>query len=440
MTRSRPVVVALLSLVGACMDLTDASPRGALAGSLVIVSAAATTQLPPGPFVSVLDSLDVRATVNGKTVQRGKRLQRYDTSAVIPIELDAGSASVAIAILSNNGTTVFSGSGTGVVTTDGFQIPVRLSATQPIMVGLPDTLRTSGPSAGQFTVWNSGPSGLTWSVLTVDTAITRCNVACTMTPYPAVTSGSTFSVQLPPSFPSRTFNFVLRSNQGTIRLVWQYTAPVVTSVTTSPANMLLSVGTQLQASASVVSTGSTAVGWLSVNPAIASVSTTGLVTGVSPGTTIVRATSIVDGTKSGATNVQVIGGPAANWAVTAPAAFDTLTRDGVGKVSATLTARATGPTATFQNPYTTVQFWVRSITPSSGPPTWRFVGVAGAPTLVDNGINRFYSYSMVWNPDATSAPFPNPSLTRLEVIAIGITSSGTLAPAPTNNLLWVRVP
>lgn len=80
----------------------------------------------------------------------------------------------------------------------------------------------------------------------------------------------------------------------------------VTSVAVTPATAAI-VGTATrQLSASALPAGaSQAVTWSSATPGVATVSATGLVTGVTPGTSVITATSVSDPTKSAACTVTV---------------------------------------------------------------------------------------------------------------------------------------
>ena len=74
----------------------------------------------------------------------------------------------------------------------------------------------------------------------------------------------------------------------------------VQSVTVSPANATINIGTTIQLSASVTADASTAktLTWTSSNAAVATVDQTGKVTGVSAGTVTILATSTADASKS----------------------------------------------------------------------------------------------------------------------------------------------
>ena len=81
----------------------------------------------------------------------------------------------------------------------------------------------------------------------------------------------------------------------------------VQSVTVSPSNASINVGTSIQLSGSVLADASTAktLNWTSSNAAVATVDQTGKVTGISGGTVTIVATSSVDASKSGAAAIVV---------------------------------------------------------------------------------------------------------------------------------------
>lgn len=205
-----------------------------------------------------------------------------------------------------------------------------------------------------------------------------------------------------------------------------------TSVVVSPGANLLTPGQQAQLAAAV------AVTWGSSNAAVATVDGTGNVTAVAPGSAMIRATSVADPSKTDSALVRVYPPAGSNWMFTAPAAEDTVNRDGPGQLAVAVAAHAIGPTGSFQNPFAIVEFWARP----TGAGVWRRIGQmsAASAVLTEVPANRFWTYSTTWDPDATTAPFATPSLTRLDLIAIGVGPTGAVSSTPLSTLLWVRVP
>jgi hypothetical protein len=83
-------------------------------------------------------------------------------------------------------------------------------------------------------------------------------------------------------------------------------------VTVTPATGSLAVGGSSQLTAAVAGTANAAVQWTSSAPGVATVSSTGVVTGVSAGSATVTATSVADPTKAGRVTVQVTPGTTAS--------------------------------------------------------------------------------------------------------------------------------
>lgn len=82
---------------------------------------------------------------------------------------------------------------------------------------------------------------------------------------------------------------------------------VVSSVVVTPAEAAMVLGQTIQASAAVIGTPqcATTVTWSSLTPAVATVSATGLITGIAAGNAVIRAQSTADATKSGSAAVTV---------------------------------------------------------------------------------------------------------------------------------------
>jgi hypothetical protein len=156
---------------------------------------------------------------------------------------------------------------------------------------------------------------------------------------------------------------------------------------------------------------------------------------------MVTATSAVDATKADSALVRVYNPqvtPPFAWSIITPATPAAISRDdgSPGVHSISIAARATLPTATLQNPFATgVEFWSQAV--ANG--VWRRIGQSSSPTLIDNGVNRFWTFSIVWNPSATDAPFNAPSSTPLRILALGLTPAGNYS-TPLNSNVTVTVP
>ena len=165
-------------------------------------------------------------------------------------------------------------------------------------------------------------------------------------------------------------------------------------------------------------------------------------TGVSRGVATVTATSVVDTSKKATADIRVYDSTAtvATWAIMQSAVPDTVRRDDTSPGSRStlvLTARASGTLATATSPFTVVEFWVR---PGSVGP-WRRIGQTSAGVeTTDPMAGHVWSWSYTWNPDATDAPFINPSTTGMSVLAVGIAPAGVTTATAVDHDVFVRVP
>jgi hypothetical protein len=213
--------------------------------------------------------------------------------------------------------------------------------------------------------------------------------------------------------------------------------PVVYSIVMIPERALVAVGQTMQASATVqASPGtSTVVLWFSSNISIASACANGVFTGVSAGNTQIWAVSQADPSQQDFSWLYVynpLAPPPFDWTMTEPSTFVTVHRDDPNAGEVTLVATAVGPTAIF-SPFSSMpEFWIRE---PGGP--WRLLPGVLNVTVNDNGTNRTISYSKVWNPNATTAPFANPSTTPIEVIAVGLRSGIPYATTTSKQLTLV---
>src|SRR5262249_30246348 len=106
------------------------------------------------------------------------------------------------------------------------------------------------------------------------------------------------------------------------------------------------------------------------------------------------------------------------------------------KSTMTFIAQASGALAGTTAPFTSVEFWLR---PGNAGP-WRRLSQVSTGVEGNNQGVHTWSYSYVWNPDATDAPFTNLSTTGMSVIAVGITSTGQVVATQASQNVFVRVP
>jgi hypothetical protein len=102
--------------------------------------------------------------------------------------------------------------------------------------------------------------------------------------------------------------------------------------------------------------------------------------------------------------------------------------------STVLTATASGATATFSNPFSTVTFWYQN-----GLGEWVQFASTSAATVTDNGTNRMWAYSVTFDPGATGPDGmvltpPDAGTIVLPVLAIGVNSSGDAVTTTPINL------
>jgi hypothetical protein len=120
---------------------------------------------------------------------------------------------------------------------------------------------------------------------------------------------------------------------------------------------------------------------------------------------------------------------------------DTVNRDTSSDTTAALRAAWSAPLCCpppVQPSFAVVEFWGRLLSTQSGP--WIRVGATPTFTVADNGNSRVWTYQVIWNPNPSTAPFPNPSTTWFQLVAVGVSSNGVVTATPLNNNLWVRVP
>ncbi|HEY9229019.1 MAG TPA: Ig-like domain-containing protein [Gemmatimonadaceae bacterium] len=437
--------ICLSALLMACSSVGNDAPR-TISPTIILTRESTGAPPPAGAFVSVLDSIELRVTTeNGAEVARlGQHIGGYRTTAILQPSFPPGNITFTAEVFSNAKVGVFFGTATQLITSDVASLPLAVTAKQPVLLVAPDTARTSTVTTTQLSVYNAGAGVLIWNIAATDTAFTRCGAQCTLSPTSgSLPAGQTATVRLsvPTNFPTRLFSFVFHSTEGNVTAFWQYGVSPVTSVTVQPTASLHKIGQSFPLTASVQASGgtSTAVSWSSSNTAAATVSSAGVVTGVSARATTVIAASVADSAKKASADVRVYDSTTVNagFVLAQPAGPDTLRRDDTSAgshSSVVLTARVSAAGAA---PFSAVEFWMRP--GSSGP--WRRVGTSSTSVeTTDAGGGHAWAWSYTWNPDATDSPFTNPSTTGVSILAIGITPTGQTTATPPNGNVSVRVP
>jgi Bacterial Ig-like domain (group 2) len=309
--KTAPALITLLALCACSGIMRDDDHR--VSGTIVLASnEVASPVLQAGPYISVVDRVDIRATnAAGELIASTSfRLQRYDQDASATLEVPEGSITFSVDVTSASGIVLYSGSATAVVP-DGFEVDVPLTAQRPVLVVQPDTIRTTLAPA-QFTVYNGGPASsgvpsvplLDW---TVNVTSPNCAQVCIIRPFSGRLAGKqsdTFEASVPLNQASGTYQLAVNSPEGGVTAVWVYTRPAVIGFSVSPKDTIIAFSFQYQLTARTQS-GPSNASWTSADTRIATVTPAGRVTGVGLGTTWIHAVSQVITTVRDSARVEV---------------------------------------------------------------------------------------------------------------------------------------
>jgi hypothetical protein len=167
-------MVWLLPLVGlaSCEAGTENSPRY-LTGVIEFRNAQQLAQI-PGPYLVSMDSIQVDV-VSGGGAERsfdGRKLIPTDTIVTANTRVLPGVVNVTARVLNARRDTIYAGSTSGTVTTDGFQLSLTLVALRPVLAVAPAslTLALSPPALrlvrrDSVLVYNRGNPALAWQAL-----------------------------------------------------------------------------------------------------------------------------------------------------------------------------------------------------------------------------------------------------------------------------------
>lgn len=444
----RPLVVATTVLACACTSPTSDAARSMSRTTIVFTNDSRTASArPAGPFVSVLDSIDlvITSSSNAIVAHKGQRLHGYDSTAALSVDLPSGTNTFAAQVLSSStGAAIFSGQTSHTGSADRDTIVIPLVAAQPALLVTLDTTRTTIVTSSQFTIYNAGTGTLVWNVSGTDTAFARCGGECLISPQNGqlgAGQSAIMRVAVPTNFPSRLFSFVLHSTQGDVTARWQYGASPIGGVIVQPTPSLLTVGQAVTLTATVQSgNASSAVTWSSSNSSVATVSSAGRVQGGAAGSATIAATSVVDTTRKGFADVRVYTtSDSLLWSIPQPEGRTAVARDvanAVAPLTVQIDAQLFFGRINVTNPFAFVEFWAR---PAAGG-TWIRIAQTAAPTLVIGKASTTWTWSVTWNPSAADAPFPNPSTTPMAIIAVGVRPDGVPIATPVNTSVTVTVP
>lgn len=189
MTRHRSVVpwfsaAFLLGIVvTSCQSATDASSRFQRVAFNLSPAGGSATGF-SGPYVSVVDSVDLTVTTSGTGVQRfGKRLARRDSVVTFTVTVERGQNEFSARVLSTVGKVLYSATRPANITESTFALDMPMIAEAPLLLVAPDTAKVVAPNsdflAKTVVVHNRGSATLTWSVKdTLPASAAQCQSGC----------------------------------------------------------------------------------------------------------------------------------------------------------------------------------------------------------------------------------------------------------------------
>jgi len=122
-----------------------------------------------GTPISVIDAVTLTiAPSNGEEQTLQEPATLADPSVRFEVTVETGTAAFAAAVLSNNGTTLFSGETEADIQEDGFRVDLDLVAQRPVLALSTDSLKLTGDGLDSFVVSNIGAGTLEWSAQPVD--------------------------------------------------------------------------------------------------------------------------------------------------------------------------------------------------------------------------------------------------------------------------------
>jgi hypothetical protein len=167
MMRAR--LMLMLPLVGllSCRLGTESESRY-LTGVIELRSAQQQAQI-PWPYLVSMDSIHIDVTSGGGADRHfsGRKLVASDTIVTANTRVLPGVVNVSARVLNARRDTIYAGSTSGTVTTEGFQLLLTLAAQRAVLAVAPDRLTLArSPSGALLTdsiiIYNRGNQELSW--------------------------------------------------------------------------------------------------------------------------------------------------------------------------------------------------------------------------------------------------------------------------------------
>jgi hypothetical protein len=183
----------MLSFVclASCRTGTDTEPRY-LTGVIEFHNATQLAQI-PWPYLVSMDSVHIDVTSGGGADRHfdGRKLVASDTIVTANTRVLPGVVNVSARVLNARRDTLFSGTTSGPVTTDGFQLSLQLVAQRAVLAVSPDRLTlqrsvTGSSRRDSVIVYNRGSVGLSWQA-----RLTGCSTQCTVVTQPGTVAANT---------------------------------------------------------------------------------------------------------------------------------------------------------------------------------------------------------------------------------------------------------
>ena len=168
------------------------------------------------------------AISEGGTSTLRATLGSRDRMATFEVTVPEGPVTFHAEVVSNTGVTLYDGTDEVMVDSDGFQVEIDLTARAPILLAIPDSLRTTldgtAPGAGIFLLSNAGRERVQWHLASVSPPQHSCPTDPCLDIFPqsgeiaSPTQATHFIRVAPLNTPARLYTLRLETDQGIVEL------------------------------------------------------------------------------------------------------------------------------------------------------------------------------------------------------------------------------
>jgi hypothetical protein len=168
LTQLRRLVLAASALTAAC-DAAAPDGREVRHSQVVVDLRQLAHAAQQGGPITIIETVTLTITpATGTEQQMSRAVSSADAPVTFNVTVETGTTRFAAAVLSNNGTALYSAETEADIQEDGFSVALVLAKQRPVLTVSPDSLQLGTQEVVNFTVANLGLDTLDWELQVLD--------------------------------------------------------------------------------------------------------------------------------------------------------------------------------------------------------------------------------------------------------------------------------